>query len=90
MASDSVRSGPTNYEDSTPEWASDTFAYRSPHKNLFLRFAYPRVKNRISYVERYRRAYTEDHWLQTDLRFDNWALFSSTADIFHSMRSFYA
>ena len=42
----SVRSGPTNYEDSTPEWASDTFAYRSPNKNPFLRFAYPRVKNR--------------------------------------------
>ena len=47
MASDSVRSGPTNYEDSTPEWASDTFAYRSPNKNPFLRFAYPRVKNHI-------------------------------------------
>ena len=44
MASDSVRSGPTNYEDSTPEWTSDTFAYRSPNKNPFLRFAYPRVK----------------------------------------------
>ena len=44
LASDSVRSGPTNYEDSTPEWASDTFAYRSPNKNPFLRFAYPRVK----------------------------------------------
>ena len=46
MASDSVRSRPTNYEDSTPEWASDTFAYRSPNKNPFLRFAYPRVKNK--------------------------------------------
>ena len=45
MASDSVRSGPTNYEDSTPERASETFAYRSPNKNPFLRFAYPRVKN---------------------------------------------
>ena len=45
MASDLVRSGPTNYEDSTPEWASDTFAYRSPNKNPFLRFAYPRIKN---------------------------------------------
>ena len=45
MASDSVRSGPTNYEDSTPEWASDTFAYRSPNKNPFLPFGYPRVKN---------------------------------------------
>ena len=38
MVSDSVRLGPTNYEDSTPEWASDTFAYRSPNKNQFLRF----------------------------------------------------
>ena len=38
MASDSVRSGPTNYEDSTPEWASDIFAYRSPNKkgDIFL------------------------------------------------------
>ena len=51
MASDSVRLGPTNYEDSTPEWASDTFAYRSPNKNPFLHFAYPRVKN----VKRQRR-----------------------------------
>ena len=53
MASDSVRSGPTNYEDSTPEWASDTFAYRSPHKNPFLRFAYPRVKKPTSCQLRY-------------------------------------
>ena len=45
MASDLVRLWPTNYEDSTPEWANDTFAYRSPNKNLFLRFSYPRVKN---------------------------------------------
>ena len=47
MASDSVRSGPTNYEDSTP----DTFAYRSPNKNPFLPFGYPRVKKRgyVSY-----------------------------------------
>ena len=47
MASDSVHLGPTNYEDSTPEWASDAFAYRSPNKNPFLRFAYPRVKKGI-------------------------------------------
>ena len=31
-----------------PEWASDTFAYRSPNKNPFLRFAYPRVKKRAA------------------------------------------
>ena len=49
VASDSVRSGPTNYEDSTPEWASDTFAYRSPNKNPFLPFGYPRVKKGKSY-----------------------------------------
>ena len=35
MASDSVRSGPTNYEDSTPEWASDTFAIAVPTKTRF-------------------------------------------------------
>ena len=46
MASDLVRSGPTNYKDSTPEWASETFAYRSPNKNPFLHFAYPRVNQK--------------------------------------------
>ena len=59
MASDLVRLGPTNYEDSTPEWASDTFAYRSPNKNLFLRFAYPRVKNIMYNVTFETRALTE-------------------------------
>ena len=28
---------------------SDKFAYRSPQNNLFLRFAYPQVKNRFAY-----------------------------------------
>ena len=51
MASDSVRSGRTNYEDSTPEWASDTFAYRSPNKNPFLRFTYPRVKKECTWID---------------------------------------
>ena len=51
MASDSAHSEPTNYEDSTPEWASDTFEYRSPNKNPFPRFAYPRVKKEFRIEE---------------------------------------
>ena len=42
--------GPTNYE-SAYTLVSDTFAYRNPHKNAFLRFAYPRVKNGNVYSE---------------------------------------
>ena len=30
---------------------SDKFAYRSPHNNLFLRFAYPQVKKEITKEE---------------------------------------
>ena len=33
----------TNYEK-VLTLVSDTFAYRSPHNNLFLRFAYPQVE----------------------------------------------
>ena len=43
---------PTNYEEClhwsewVSEWVSEwQFAYRSPHKNSQIRFAYPRVKN---------------------------------------------